>query len=86
LYDATKKQPNDTATPTNWAKLYWGLQYKGFLPEGISNETACELLKNTFGAKTSKTRIGDTKPSLGEKPMPGTYWARVVDLLSRFAG
>ena len=86
LYNAIERKQTNTASSTNWASLYWGLQYKGFLPEGLSNETACELLKNTFGAKTSKTRIGDTKPSPGEKPMPGTYWARVMDLLSGFSG
>jgi hypothetical protein len=82
LYNATDKRPNDTAKSTEWAILYWGLQYKGFLPAGLSNDKASKLLKTTFGAKSSKTHIGYTKPNLSEKPKNGTYLARVVDLLS----
>ena len=85
LYDAAEGKQTGTATSTNWATLYWGLQYKGFLPEGLSAGKAEELLRNTFGAKISKTRITDTKPDLSKKPVPGTYLARVVDLLSGFA-
>jgi hypothetical protein len=79
LYDTSINGPTDTATSTNWAFLYWGLQYKGFLPAGLSAGKASELLKNTFGAAVSKTRINDTKPDLGEK-LKG-YLAHVVKLL-----
>ncbi len=79
LYDVSRKAPTDTATSTNWALLYWGLQHKGFLPAGLSAGKASELLKSAFGAAVSKTRINDTKPGLGEKPRG--YLARVVALL-----
>jgi hypothetical protein len=80
LYDSTKKEQTDTATSTSWALLYWGLKHKGFLPIGLSAGRAAELLKSTFGATTSKTRINDTKPRPNEKP--SGYLAHVVDLLS----
>ena len=84
LYDSNEKRQTDTATSTNWAELYWGLRYKGFLPDGLSAEKADKLLKGTFGAKSSKTRITDTRPDFSGKPKTGSYLARVIDLLDKF--
>jgi hypothetical protein len=83
LYDFNKKSQADTATSTNWAELYWALKYKGLLPDGLSGGKADELLKATFGARSSKTRINATKPDFSIKPAVGSYFARIIELIDR---
>ncbi|QDA60264.1 hypothetical protein [Hymenobacter jejuensis] len=85
MYDSVKKELMPAAQPGDWASLYWALKLRGLLPRGLSAEKGAKLLKSTFGACVSKTRITDIGredvDQINSIATHGSAVARIYDLL-----
>lgn len=89
MYNIETRQPTPAATAGSWASLFWALKLRGFLPWALSASKGEMLLRLTFKADVSKTRITDIRRAdvdiVNRTTAKGTEVARICGLLDEQA-